>query len=370
MNKLFLFLKKTLACQCALILVLLCGCDAAIHSAHKTNGKTAAYSLKICCNSYYELAFQRVIRTINSVYPDLNITFTDDKNESDILITDHMDSTSAANLAALDDLSDTADFIPELLFRRGEEIIGLPLFLEADGIWIDKLPYLRENADIPYRFSDAVNSSFVKSHPILFEEGFESLYRGFIAPLYISFGGSAADVSSGKLSGVAFDKSLERLRGMTETGILKSSDNPSAAFTAGQTAGRLCSFLDIIKIQQDMPLSSNLVFSPGIACYDNEKINLVICADTLFVTKNADEAAAKLFITQLFSDDNILRLVSDTHLPPAVKVNCKNHSLPEIFRNFYSVLSSTAAETVYITDTRSDSEVSRLNDLIKDICKF
>lgn len=370
MNKLFLFIKKSLACQCSALLLLLCGCDAAMRSARKTDGKAVTYSLEICCNSYYELALQRVIRNINSVYPDLNITFTDESSNADILITDRMDNSAAENLAALDNLSDTADFIPELLFRHGEKIIGLPLFLETDGIWIDELPYLRENVDIPYRFSDAVNSAFVKSHPILFGDSFESLYRGLIAPLYISFGGSDADISSGKLSGSALDKSLERLREMTVSGVLKSSDNPSAAFTAGQTAGRLCSFLDIIKIQQDMPLSSSLVFSPGITSYDNEKVYLIIYADTLFVTKNADEAAAKLFITQLFAADNILRLVSDTHLPPAVKVNCKNHSLPEIFRNFYSVLSSTSVETVYVTDTRSDNEVSQLNDLIEDICKF
>ena len=116
-----------------------------------------------------------------------------------------------------------------------------------------------------------------------------------------------------------------------------------------------------------MPLSSKLVFSPGIAAEKGENINLPVRADTLFVAKKADKKAAELFVTALFSDSNILRLITDTHLPPAVKVNCKNHSLPEIFREFYSVLSSTAVKTVYVTDKRSDSAVSQLNNLIDSL---
>ena len=71
-----------------------------------------------------------------------------------------------------------------------------------------------------------------------------------------------------------------------------------------------------------------------------------------------------LFVGELFGDKSILRLISDTHLPSAVKVNCKNHSLPEIFREFYSVLSSTAVKTVYVTDRRNDSTVNRINSVI------
>ena len=113
-----------------------------------------------------------------------------------------------------------------------------------------------------------------------------------------------------------------------------------------------------------MPLSSKLVFSPGIAAYENESINLIIRADTLFVSEKAEKEAARLFVSELFGDDSILRLISDTHLPSAVKVNCKSHSLPEIFREFYSVLSSTAVKTVYVTDRRDDSALIRIDSVI------
>ena len=151
---------------------------------------------------------------------------------------------------------------------------------------------------------------------------------------------------------------------MAESGILKKNDKPTDAFVSGNTAGILCSYLDIIKIQQDMPLSSKLVFSPGIAAHENESINLIIRADTLFVSEKAEKEAARLFVGELFGDKSILRLISDTHLPSAVKVNCKNHSLPEIFREFYLVLSSTAVKTVYVTDRRDDSTVNRINSVI------
>ena len=38
-----------------------------------------------------------------------------------------------------------------------------------------------------------------------------------------------------------------------------------------------------------MPLSSKLVFSPGIAAEKGENINLPVRADTLFVAKKADK---------------------------------------------------------------------------------
>ena len=192
----------------------------------------------------------------------------------------------------------------------------------------------------------------------------ESLYWGIIAPLYLSCGGAADDIGSGSLSEAPFRQAAERLGKMAKNGILKKNDKPTDAFVSGNTAGILCSYLDIIKIQQDMPLSSKLVFSPGIAAHENESINLIIRADTLFVSEKAEKEAARLFVGELFGDKSILRLISDTHLPSAVKVNCKNHSLPEIFREFYSVLSSTAVKTVYVTDRRADSTVNRINSVI------
>ena len=92
-----------------------------------------------------------------------------------------MDNESAKGFAVLDNMADIAEFIPELLYRSGKKIIGLPLFLETSGIWIDKLPYIRENAAVPCRFSDIFGSEFVKSNPMLADS--EGLYWGFVAPL-------------------------------------------------------------------------------------------------------------------------------------------------------------------------------------------
>ena len=153
---------------------------------------------------------------------------------------------------------------------------------------------------------------------------------------------------------------------MTENGIIRESDNPSSEFTSGKAAGWICSYLDIIKIQQDMPLSSKLVFAPGISAYKGETINLAVRADTLFVSENADKQAAEIFIGQLFEESSLLSLISDTHMPIAAKINCKNHSLPEIFREFYSVLSSTAVKITYITDRRSDDAAESINSIIKN----
>ena len=87
---------------------------------------------------------------------------------------------------------------------------------------------------------------------------------------------------------------------MAESGILKKNDKPTDAFVSGNTAGILCSYLDIIKIQQDMPLSSKLVFSPGIAAHENESINLIIRADTLFVSEKAEkEAGFQMWLKKL-----------------------------------------------------------------------
>lgn len=364
MNRLSPFIKKMLALASSALLLLTGGCTAN-RGVYKTEGSSVKAELKICCNPYYELAFERVIRTFGSAYPNLSITLTNNKNDADILITDRMDNESAKGFAVLDNMADIAEFIPELLYRSGEKIIGLPLFLETSGIWIDKLPYIRENAAVPCRFSDIFGSEFVKSNPMLADS--ECLYWGFVAPLCISCAASAEDIGSGNLSQELLAQGLERLKKTADSGILKKSQNPSDSFVSGKTAGWLCSYLDIIKIQQNMPLSSKLVFSPGIAAEKGENINLPVRADTLFVAKKADKKAAELFVTALFSGSNILRLITDTHLPPAVKVNCKNHSLPEIFREFYSVLSSTAVKTVYVTDSRSDSTVSQLNNLIDSL---
>lgn len=361
MNRFFSFLKKMLACLCSALLLSAIGCNTN-RSAYKADGSSVNAELKICCNSYYYHAFERVIRTVNSEYPDLKVTFTDIESDADILITDRMDDERAKDFTALNNLANTADFIPELFYYSGESIIGLPLFLETSGVWIDKLPYLRENAVAPCRFSEIFGSDFIKSNPMLTDD--ENLYWGFIAPLCISCGVSAEDIGYGNLSQELLAEGLERLKKTAELGILKKSQNPSDSFVSGKTAGWLCSYLDIIKIQQNMPLSSKLVFSPGIAAEKGESINLPVRADTLFVAEKADKKAAELFVTALFGDSNILRLITDTHLPPAVKVNCKNHSLPEIFREFYSVLSSTSVKTVYVTDKRTESTVSQLNDLI------
>lgn len=362
MNGLSSFLKKALACASSALLLLTVGCDTNMRASRKAVGAAVSAELKIYCNSYYYHAFERIIRTVNSEYADLKVTFTEAESNADILITDRMDDERAKGFTALNSMADTADFIPELLYRSGEDIIGLPLFLETSGIWIDKLPYIRENAAVPCRFSDIFGSEFVKSNPMLTDS--ENLYWGFIAPLCISCGASAEDIGSGNLSRELLAQGLERLKKTADSEILKKSQNPSDSFVSGKTAGWLCSYLDIIKIQQNMPLSSKLVFSPGIAAEKDENINLPVRADTLFVAEKADKKAAELFIAELFGDGNILRLITDTHLPPAVKVNCKNHSLPEIFREFYSVLSSTAVKTVYVTDKRSDSTVSQLNALI------
>ena len=365
MNGLSSFLKKALACASSALLLLTVGCDTNMRASRKAVGAAVSSELKIYCNSYYYHAFERVIRTIGSEYPDLKVTFTEVESSADILITDRMDDERAKGFAALDNIADIAEFIPELLYRSGGEIIGLPLFLETDGVWIDKLPYIRENAAAPCRFPQTFGSEFIRSNPMLTDD--ESLYWGFIAPLCISRGGSAEEIGSGRLSEELSAAGLERLKKMADSGILKKSRNPSDLFTSGKTAGWLCSYLDIIKIQQNMPLSSKLVFTPGINAYENENINLIIRADTLFVSEKANRKAAEFFMTELFGDDNILRLITDTHLPSAVKVNCKNHSLPEIFREFFSVLSSTAVNTVYVTDKRSDSAVSQLNSLIDGI---
>ena len=362
--KLFPAVKKALACILPALLLLSCGCKGTDGSGICTGSeKAVSASLKIYCDSYYRSAIERAARSFNSVYPDINIGFAENESDADILIADRMSDESAKNLAALDGFVNTDNFIKELLFLYNGKVIGLPLFLETDGIWLDKLPYLRENADVPCRLDQAVSSDFVKESPMLCGDN-ESLYWGIIAPLYLSCGGAADDIGSGNLSEAPFRQAADRLGKMAESGILKKNDKPTDAFVSGNTAGILCSYLDIIKIQQDMPLSSKLVFSPGIAAHENESINLIIRADTLFVSEKAEKEAARLFVGELFGDKSILRLISDTHLPSAVKVNCKNHSLPEIFREFYSVLSSTAVKTVYVTDRRADSTVNRINSVI------
>lgn len=49
-----------------------------------------------------------------------------------------------------------------------------------------------------------------------------------------------------------------------------------------------------------MPLSSKLVFSPGIAAHENESINLIIRADTLFVSEKAEKEARSAFCRRAF----------------------------------------------------------------------
>lgn len=366
MNNIATMLKKVIACVCSAAL-LLCGCKGTVRSDVRTSKEeTIKSELKICCSSYYGHALERVIRTLNSHYGSIDISLISDRDAADILITDRMDDKTAERFISLDSLTGIADFIPELLFRRGDEVIGLPLFLETDGIWLDRLPYLRENADAPCRFDDAVSSDFIKSNPMLYSAQSDSIYWGIIVPMYISCGGSADSVSAGVLSGQALSQSLERLMEMAENGIIRESDNPSSEFTAGKAAGWICSYLDIIKIQQDMPLSSKLVFAPGISAYKGETINLAVRADTLFVSESADKQAAEIFIGQLFEESSLLSLISDTHLPIAAKISCKNHSLPEIFREFYSVLSSTAVKITYITDRRSESAADNISSIIKN----
>lgn len=122
-----------------------------------------------------------------------------------------MSDESAKNLAALDGFVNTDNFIKELLFLYNGKIIGLPLFLETDGIWLDKLPYLRENADVPCRLDQAVSSDFVKESPMLCGDN-ESLYWGIIAPLYLACGGAADDIGSGGPVGSAFSAGCRTAR--------------------------------------------------------------------------------------------------------------------------------------------------------------
>ena len=105
-------------------------------------------------------------------------------------------------------------------------------------------------------------------------------------------------------------------------------------------------------------------FSQILRMQEGEKIWGLVWKAGSDSSEKAEKEAARLFVGELFGDKSILRLISDTHLPSAVKVNCKNHSLPEIFREFYSVLSSTAVKTVYVTDRRADSTVNRINSVI------
>ena len=298
--KLFPAVKKALACILPALLLLSCGCKGTDGSGICTGSeKAVSASLKIYCDSYYRSAIERAARSFNSVYPDINIGFAENESDADILIADRMSDESAKNLAALDGFVNTDNFIKELLFLYNGKVIGLPLFLETDGIWLDKLPYLRENADVPCRLDQAVASNFVKESPMLCGDN-ESLYWGIIAPLYLSCGGAADDIGSGSLSEAPFRQAAERLGKMAKSGILKKNDKPTDAFVSGNTAGILCSYLDIIKIQQDMPLSSKLVFSPGIAAHENESINLIIRADTLFVSEKAEKESGGLLWRSLW----------------------------------------------------------------------
>ena len=157
--------KKALACILPALLLLSCGCKGADGSGIRTgSGKAVSASLKISCDSYYRSAIERAARSFNSVYPDIDIGFAENESDADILIADRMSEESAKGFAALDGFVNTDNFIKELLFYNNGKVIGLPLFLETDGIWLDKLPYLRENADVPCRLNQAEASNFVKEN--------------------------------------------------------------------------------------------------------------------------------------------------------------------------------------------------------------
>ena len=345
------YFKRLLSvfCGCS---ILLSGCGGTAGGARSITAGNVETELKLYCDAYYHGAFERLGRAFNSVYPELSLGFADDISSADIIITDRMDETDAAQYRILGEKYGDASFIPELFFKSGNRVIGLPLFLETAGFWQDSLPYQRENAEIPCRYNEFIASDFVKLFPAVYSAANDNTYWGLIAPLYISFGGTAEELSTGNLNESLLNAARERLGAATADGALICSDDPEKLFSSGKASAWLCSYREIIAARQDMPVSSKLIFAPGLSAMQNESIYLIIRADSVFVSKKADRAATDKLLNFLFSSKQLLNLINDTHIPSAAKVNCEDRSLPEIFREFYSVLSSTAVNIIYITDTR------------------
>lgn len=361
---------KRLLCL-TMSLLLLCGCGTSEpHSGDHSNetgfsekGKVTVYS-----EQQYKTALLQRFSHINLTEKDFSVEWVDNQEQADIVITDCLNILDYHKYRPLnvDELS--VQPLEQLMLRDDRGVIGLPVLLRMSGFWYDELFYQNLDQAVP-RSIDSWKQSDTDFPAVCEKSDYESLFWGVVAPMYLYYGGTSDELSSGKLQQSYFTKAIAYLQELCDQNLLRLTEDSRQLFTTTQVSFWLASDQQIAASYNFMSNRSKLGFSSGLILPAGNRSQCIVRSDVILVHQDADPYLTDLFLRRFFEEQTLVELSSDTQLPIACQIQYGPSVIAELAQMSYSVLSSPSVEIVYINCGWNSSEEAAIRQALQDFAE-
>ena len=351
--------------------LLLCGC----HGTSQQDGGEQEYntahsggSLSVCAGERYRFALQQILSHINLSGNGLTLTWTDDMEEADVVITDNIEPQELAEFQVIQ--TDKLDLqgIEALAAADERGIVGLPLFLRVDGFWYDELLYSQYSATAPQSMNSWQESAVAQQYPAVCDEGdMDAVFWGVIAPLYLSAGGTEAELSTGSLQQAYLLPALEQLETLLSSGLLQLSTDARQAFTAVQTAYWLTGVDRVAESYNYMSNLSSWWPSLSLLFPADQQAVCVVRAEVLAVRSTVEPELAERFLKVFFDQQTAADLSSYVRMPMASQMRYSPDTVPELPQICYTALSSPMVDIAYAACTWEQTQITQVCDTLLEL---
>ena len=354
---------KRLLCL-ILALFFLCGCGAAEPSGgekdnttdHPNPGKVTVYS-----EQRYKAALMQVFSHINLTEKSFSVDWVGDMSEADIVITNNPDRYEDYRVIEVQQLP--VKPMEQLMLRDDRGAIGVPVFLRLCGFWYDELFYANADLTVPRSVE-----TWTQSTPAVCEKNdTDAILWGIVAPVYLYYGGTSEELSSGQLQQEILSKSLSHLQAICDQGRLQLTEDARQFFTSTQAAFWLASDQQIAASYNYMSNRSKIGFDAGLILPAREYSQCVVRADVMLVRQKADPALTDLFLQRFFREQTLIELSTDTQMPLACQVMYGPSVIPELPQMCYTVLASPTVKISYVTCSWSQEEESAITEALQTL---
>lgn len=362
-------MKHRMRLICLILFVaLLCGCGVPEPSGGEHNsedelaehGRIAVYS-----EQQYKTALMQIFSHINLTEKTFSVDWVGDMEQADIVITNNLNKENYGNYQVIDVQKLSVKPVQQLIVQDDRGVIGVPVFLRLCGFWYDELLYSSMDLKVPQSMETWTQSNL---YPTVCEKNdTEALIWGIIAPLYLYYGGTAAELSTGALSQETLSKAMTHLQALCDQNLLQVTDDARQSFTSTQAAFWLTGANQIAASYNYMSNRSKLGFVNGLILPAKEHSKCVVRADVLLVHKDADPAFAELFLQSFFREQTLIELSTDTLMPLACQVQYGPSVIPELAQICYTVLSSPSVEISYVSCGWSREQENALTQKIESV---
>lgn len=325
--------------------------------------------LTVYADEQYRLSLERAIYRISRAHPEWKIAFAD--KDADIVITDRFNDERCRASA---DLSRFAEeraeiFVPQLIYKSGDSVKGLPLFLKLQCLWYDTLYAKMRSTEIPNTLRGLLAMQGSDNNLIaLRSDDVSALFWSVTAPYYISGGGSVGELESGRLDsekiGYAASKTLE----IINKTVFRASEEAMLQFKSEQSLFCIADAADISAERHNMPINSSLFFSPYVLFDSFENIPVILRAAYVSISAKTDAEYANAFLDELYKNETLVNMLKYTEIPLACRIDYGDTSIPKLISHINNILSSPGLALCYVNcrwdDLKTENAAAAMNGLI------